>query len=149
MYNEILKLRDMLQRADIPFDFDDFMDGYRLMINKDLWAVQFSGSYGHEQDKIEIRGGLTKRELDQQPVKGWLTADEVFKRFEFCYENKTTLYDAKTNYEWFMERSEKDQARIIVNIAYKLVHEVKNVPWNDKSLILYVENWFDKERTEC
>ena len=145
MYKEILKLRDMLERADIPFDFCDLIDGYKITLNKNVSAIQFNGSYGHEQDKIEICGGLTKREQENGVAKGWLTAEEVFKRFEYCYEHNTATYGVKTNYEWFMEKAPKDKAQIIVNLAYKLAHECKDTAWNDKRLINYIEDWFDKE----
>jgi hypothetical protein len=144
-YNEILKLRDMLERADIPFDFDELIDGYRIVLNKDIIAVQFKGSYGHEKDLIEIKGALTKREQEKSAFMGWLNADEVFKRFEYCYEHNTATYGVKTNYEWFMEKAPKDKAQIIVNLAYKLAHEYKDTAWNDKRLINYIEDWFDKE----
>ena len=38
-------------------------------------------------------GGLTEEENeDYYSVLGWLTAEEVFKRFKYCYENNTDKY---------------------------------------------------------
>jgi hypothetical protein len=100
---EILKLKEMLEKANIPFEYnDDLFNGYKspsyqivisTRYNKRLCdAVYHFGSYGHEQGLIEIMGALTEEEKEQDSVLGYLTADEVFKRFKYCYEHNTSIY---------------------------------------------------------
>lgn len=103
-YTEIFKLKKMLEEADIPFVFDDFsfehpftkQKGYQIIINLDgddrVDAVQHYASYGERHDLLEIMGGLTKKECRTNGVLGYLTAEEVFKRFKYCYKNKTSVY---------------------------------------------------------
>lgn len=37
-------------------------------------------------------GGLTIEEQEHDRVLGYLTADEVFKRFKYCYEHNSNYY---------------------------------------------------------
>lgn len=102
-YKEIFRLKEMLEEANIPFewDVDNFMgsEGYQIIIYfKDETTVLCNcteniRSYGNKEDKLEIMGGLTEEESeDYCSVLGWLTAEEVFKRFKYCYENNTDKY---------------------------------------------------------
>ena len=43
-------------------------------------VIEHCGSYGREEDKLEIMGLLTEEELEVDEVKGYLTAEEVFGR---------------------------------------------------------------------
>ena len=100
-YKEIFKLKQMLEKEKIPFDFtcasypeSNFihyhleypnkfdMDGSRIVS-----VVEGVGSYGREADKLEIMGLLTPEEAEHDRVAGWLTADDVFKRIKEHYEN--------------------------------------------------------------
>lgn len=54
------------------------MDGEKRVCS----AIQTNFSYGHELDLIEIMGLLTEEEREEDSVKGWLAAEEVFKRIE-------------------------------------------------------------------
>lgn len=95
IYNEILKLKQMLEEANIPFEFEvDFVT--RIIINKHgrrlCDAIEGFGSYGEEEDLIEIMGALTTEEVEEDSVLGYLTAEEVFKRFKYCYEKNTSIY---------------------------------------------------------
>ena len=54
------------------------MDGEKRVCS----AIQTNFSYGHEDDLIEIMGLLTEEEREEDSVKGWLAAEEVFKRIE-------------------------------------------------------------------
>jgi hypothetical protein len=97
MYKEILKLKKMLENASIPFEFIDNVFGegskdYQIRLNDDIDVVEHRGSYGNEDDKLEIMGALTIEEMECDSVKGWLTAEEVFTRFKYCYENNTYIY---------------------------------------------------------
>ena len=115
---EILKLKQMLEEANIPFEFTDdknnykeieatnnlalikaaekLANSYQIIIYKNgkrLCDVIYGyGSYGYEEGLLEIMGGLTEEERGYDEVLGCLTADEVFKRFKYCYENNTSLY---------------------------------------------------------
>ena len=101
-YKEIFKLKQMLEKEKIPFDFtctsypeSNFihyhleypnkfdMDGSRIVS-----VVEGFSSYGMEADKLEIMGLLTPEEAEHDSVAGWLTADDVFKRIKEHYENE-------------------------------------------------------------
>ena len=101
--NEIKRLHEMLNEANIPHTFTDDMfknlilyPSYQIVIEKDgirlCDAIYHYGSYGYYDGLIEIMGGLTEEERENDEVLGHLTADEVFKRFKYCYENNTSLY---------------------------------------------------------
>ena len=108
-YTEILKLKDMLEKANIPFEFTDDLfnttntsrlwfsqsasyPAYQIRIGNLCDVIEHYGSYGNEQDLLEIMGGLTAKEQLDDGILGWLTAEEVFKRFKYCYENNTSTY---------------------------------------------------------
>ena len=97
--NEIIRLHEMLNEANIPHKvFGNWIvyPSYQIVIEKDgtrlCDAICHYGSYGYEEGLIEIMGGLTEEERENDHVLGHLTADEVFKRFKYCYENNTSLY---------------------------------------------------------
>lgn len=105
MYNEILKLKQMLDEAKIPYEsFEPQSDGYQLRLNENIDVIEHHASYGGECDKLEIMGALTKREHESNSVIGWLTAEEVFARFKYCYENNTTVYDDGKEYLYILEK---------------------------------------------
>lgn len=90
---EIFKLKEMLEQADIPFEFYLEKEGYHICYPMDgekrvCSAIQTNFSYGHELDLIEIMGLLTEEEREEDSVKGWLAAEELFKRIE----NHWTLF---------------------------------------------------------
>lgn len=115
---EILKLKQMLEHANIPFYFTDdkhhfkeieatnnlalikaaenLKNSYQIIIykyDKRLCDVIYGyGSYGYEEGLLEIQGGLTEEEHEYSTVLGYLTAEEVFKRFKYCYEHNTKIY---------------------------------------------------------
>ena len=96
-YNEIFKLKELLEKGNIPFEFKNFHDGYQIIIkNKNNFriadAIENKYSYGVEEDLLEIMGGLTEEEEEFDSVLGWLYSEEVFKRFKYCYENNTKVY---------------------------------------------------------
>lgn len=116
---EILKLKQMLEEANIPFEFTDDKNHYKEIVAtnnlelikaaKDLEksyqiiiykngeilcdVIYGYGSYGYEQGLLEIMGGLTQEEYKNSSVLGYLTAEEVFKRFKYCYEHETSIYE--------------------------------------------------------
>lgn len=92
-YEAIFKLRDMLEEAKIPYvAFIPMMNGYKLQFTTQIDAIEHDGSIGHEDDLLEIQGALTRAESNVDSVTGCLTAEEVFERFKYCYNNKTTIY---------------------------------------------------------
>lgn len=91
-YKEIIKLKQMLRNNNIPFFEEPLEDGLCLTVNDNLNCVQYSGSYGSNNDLLEIAGGLTESEYKHDSVLGHLTAKEVLKRFKFCYRNKVPFY---------------------------------------------------------
>lgn len=94
---ELMKLKAMLEEEGIPFKYQPCnANGNQILIyagKKRLCdAVTSDMSYGGSEGLIEIMGGLTKEEEREDMVLGYLWADEVFKRFKYCYENKTRTY---------------------------------------------------------
>ncbi len=146
-YNEIYRLSEMLARADIPYEWVEVpeLNGYRIKLNDNVIATQHDDSCGHEQDKIELLGGLTPLEKEFDRTKGWLSAEDAFKRFSYCYENNTDTYSIKTNHEWFIGKKSHDKAKVIVLLAYKISLYKKNKKWNDSTLVNYIEEWLNKE----
>ena len=120
-YTEILKLKEMLEEANIPFEFtDDFWGvkkleepgktklyfgelfrlkypAYQIRLGDLADVIQHAGSYGNKQDLLEIMGGLTEEEEENDIVLGYLTAEEVFKRFKYCWEHQTSVYKEEQN----------------------------------------------------
>lgn len=97
MYNEIFKLKELLEKGNIPFEFKKLYDGYQVIIRnsnkfKLADAIENKYSYGVEEDLLEIMGGLTEEEEEFDSVLGGLSSEEVFKRFKYCYENNTGVY---------------------------------------------------------
>lgn len=105
----ILKLKEMLEKANIPFTFTDKThdSGYPVykiaILDREndkcelCDAMYFDGgwhgSYNYKQNKLEVFGAMTKEEYEthEEPIQA-LTADETFKRFKYCYENNTNTY---------------------------------------------------------
>lgn len=121
---EILKLKRMLEEAEIPFEFtDDAFDvvndlenvswreyrclypAYQITINDKYGfclcdCVQNNNSYGNSSNLLEIMGGVTsEEEFGDDLVLGYLTAEEVFKRFKYCYEHGSVYYVEEENNE--------------------------------------------------
>ena len=85
-YNEILKLKNMLEKAEIPFEFSEIFGGYHITYPSNKFricsVIEHDYSYGNEQDLLEIKGLLTKNEKKYDEVIGYLSAEEVFKRIQ-------------------------------------------------------------------
>lgn len=109
-YTAILKLKKMLDEANIPYQsftddhlgmkdfitenplYADMYPMYALRLNDKIDVIQGYSTYGGRQDLLEIMGAMTVEEIEHDSVVGWLTAEEVFKRFKYCYENNTDIY---------------------------------------------------------
>lgn len=93
-YTEIFALKDMLERAKIPFvwkELKDFFNGFQICYPKDskecvCSVIEHKFSYGNEEDLLEIMGLLTKKESEHDCVLGYLTADNVYKRIKKHYK---------------------------------------------------------------
>lgn len=101
MYTEILKLKEMLEQAKIPFEWDDkHFDGYHLIYAVEdeqvCSVIEFFGSYGASRDLLEIMGLMTEEEQRKtgDEVLGNLTAENVFNRIKSHWD-KTEGQKAK------------------------------------------------------
>ena len=90
-YTEILKLNELLSKTEIPYTVDRYFDGWEIIYfyngERIADAVQHFGSYGADENLLEIMGCLTPEE-EQDGVLGYLTAEEVFKRFSKDFLNR-------------------------------------------------------------
>ena len=85
-YNEILKLKNMLEKAEIPFEFSEIFGGYHVTYPSNKFricsVIEHDFSYVNEQDLLEIKGLLTKNEKKCDYVLGYRSAEEVFNRIK-------------------------------------------------------------------
>ena len=82
-YKEILRLDKMLDLAGIYHELLRHADGWEIIYygigdTHISDAIEHYGSYGQEDDKLEIMG-LTSEGYD---VEGWLSAEDVFTRWK-------------------------------------------------------------------
>ena len=128
-YKEIFKLKEMLEKAEIPYIFIDRVEEdrklmknneylneylkdkeyYQILLFNDfrevmehyntykvfdnekriISIVQGYGTYGEEDDLLEIMGLLTEEEEKIDSVTGYLTAEDVFNRIVKYFKNKS------------------------------------------------------------
>lgn len=110
-YTEIFKLRKMLSESKIPFDFIDHnlirpCQRYQICVpssepiqKRIISVIQGSGTYGGQDDLLEIMGLLTEEEKNEgyevvgcltnegYEVVGWLTAENVFARIKKHFDD--------------------------------------------------------------
>lgn len=87
-YNEIFKLKKMLEKSFVPFEWKEFdkpsKQGFQILYpndkNRVCSVIEHSFSYGNEKDLLEIQGLLTADEEECDSVLGNLTATDVFQR---------------------------------------------------------------------
>lgn len=86
-YEEIQKLKEMLDENGIPNDFcpmEIWAEGYHIYYpnrkNRVCSIIMFPFSYGFADGKLEIMGLLTEEESELDDVVGYLSAEEVFQR---------------------------------------------------------------------
>lgn len=113
-YKEIFKLKRMLEKENIPFEWTecfgypeseikklreiapDISEHYQICYPcKDdgkrwISVIEGFGTYGSEQDRLEIMGGFTPWEKydNGDSVIGYLTANNVFERIKRNYEER-------------------------------------------------------------
>lgn len=81
---EINKLEEMLSKTKANYKLYSSFDGFQIILfdnnNKILSdAICHSGSYGHENDLLEICGLGVEANED---IEGYLTAEEVFQKWQ-------------------------------------------------------------------
>ena len=92
---EIHKLHRMLEEAGIAHEYhprpgaeiwdNKFNMGYQICVydaqnEQVISVIEGMGTYGAEDDLLEIMGLLTEEEGHTDCVRGWLTAENVFER---------------------------------------------------------------------
>ena len=64
-YKEILRLKGMLEKAKIPFEFSELFGGYHITYPSNKFricsVIEHDYSYGNAQDLLEIKGLLTQK----------------------------------------------------------------------------------------
>lgn len=83
-YNEIIRLKSMLEKAKIPFEFSAIFEGYHITYPSDKFricsVIEHNYSYGSERDLLEIKGLLTKNEKKCDYILGYRSAEDVFSK---------------------------------------------------------------------
>ena len=93
-YNEIIKLKKMLDAAKIVHIIRPFMNGYQIILETGDDIIEHDGSYGRTKDLLEVMGDRLVDEEHKGDVQGHLTADEVFRRIketETSHEQSSSL----------------------------------------------------------
>lgn len=92
-YTEIIRLHELLAENNIPHVIRRCMDGWQVCYpycrpddSCISDAIQHFGSYGREQNLLEIMGLLTPEEEEYDSVAGYLTAEDVFERYKKHWE---------------------------------------------------------------
>ena len=82
---EPLRLASMCLANNIPFEIAEHLEGlivaYPSLENRVSDAVCNNISYGRESDLLEIMGLVDEEKTCGDTVEGWLTAEEVFMRW--------------------------------------------------------------------
>ena len=88
-YNDILLLKDLLEKEGIPFEFDELFGGYIIaypsMEDRVCSVIEHDYSCGSSSDLLEIRGLLTKEEESYDDV-ACLTALDAYDRIKFHWD---------------------------------------------------------------
>ncbi|MBQ7885512.1 MAG: hypothetical protein IJ313_01310 [Clostridia bacterium] len=96
-YQEIERLRRRLIDACLPHECRPMYDGMQILYTMGkrkfiiCSVIECCESIGHEEDRLELRGLLTKDELRNGGSAGGLTADEVFARIKAHAESKRRM----------------------------------------------------------
>ena len=115
-YQEILKLDRMLTDASIPHTLDRFFDGWQVCYPTReepelvMDAIEHYGSYGKDEDKLEIMGLLTPDEEEHDSVLGYLTAEDVFERIRKHHNGEWDKYVNDLVKKTSEEDTEKDDS---------------------------------------
>ena len=116
-YREILKLDQMLTDAHIPHTLRRLFDGWQVCYPNErsddncvMDAVEHFGSYGKDEDRLEIMGLLTPEEEEGDSVLGYLTAEDVFDRIRKHHNGEWNKYVNDLVKKTSEEDTEKDDS---------------------------------------
>ena len=93
IYQEILRLEAMLKENNIPYEKGEALNGWQIcypcfaLIKRACSVIEHDGSYGREEDRLEIMGLLTVEEEKYDSVVGHLTAEDVLSRIKKDFED--------------------------------------------------------------
>lgn len=83
-YPEIYRLKTMLLKANIQFDFHESEESCQIELFDRAYrycsVIEGVLTYGGKQDLLEMMGLLTPEESKIDEVKGFMTAEAVFNR---------------------------------------------------------------------
>lgn len=99
-YTEIFKLKEMLEKTNIPFEFiehKNYKNGFQICYTDSgdrcvCSVIEHEFSYGHEKDLLEISGLMTVKEEEKthDTVLGYLSAKNVFERIKNHYQKQNS-----------------------------------------------------------
>lgn len=123
-YTEIFRLKEMLEKENIPFEFekDEEYKEYIIRIPKEynkeeclMIVYQGEHTYGGRNNLLEICGGTTLEERKEQGEEylGYLTAENVLERIKYCYLNQTSKYINISEFEKAIKQRVPDLKQII------------------------------------
>lgn len=91
-YNEIHRLRGMLDLTKIPYFIHPLFNGYQICYpnSEEITCsiIEHDYSYGSKEDLLEIMGLLTEEEEVHDSVVGRLSAEEVFERISTDWKGR-------------------------------------------------------------
>lgn len=91
-FQEILKLETMLIKSGIPYEMCRYADGWKLYYptkeNRACDVTEMSGSYGYQDDLMEMSGNLTKPYVGGIGLIGHLDAKWAFNRIKHDYDKR-------------------------------------------------------------
>ena len=88
----IEELAKLLDEAKVPYIRNSIWDGEQIRIGTLCDAVCHSLSYVTVDNLLGIMGAVAEEEGESGIILGFLTPEEVAKRFEYCYRNNTYVY---------------------------------------------------------
>lgn len=128
-HTEIFRLKEMLERENIPFEFEKdeeykeyiiripINESIRKQDNKEPLMIVYQGehTYGGSKNLLEICGGTTLEERKEQGEEylGYLTAENVLERIRYCYLNQTSKYINIPEFEKAIKQRVPDLEQII------------------------------------
>lgn len=91
---ELNKLEEYLRKNQVPYnrldnEWDGGIDRHQIVVYEDSEKAKYSwdaichyGSYGYEDGLLEVMGSPVLRDDEDDDVRGYLTAEDVIKRYE-------------------------------------------------------------------
>lgn len=134
-YKEIFKLHQRLEATGIPHTFVNDFEGqpfekiglcryhifYPSKANVICSVIEGYGTYGSEDDLLEIRGLLAPEEGKEGDVMGWLTAGNVYQRIQANW----TIEQLDRSLQTILKEAEYDDSCLEREIEAKFTRELK------------------------